>query len=65
MQKKYQQAQELAQKLFYSRIFSLEELQTMSSVSELNKDSMIYVLAWLKGIALAYKSIMELQKEMR
>lgn len=62
---KYQRARQVARNVLSSKAFSAEELEAINDVKKLNQDEIIYVVAWLKGAAVASKLLTDFQQNLK
>lgn len=62
---KYERAQQVARNVFNSKAFSAEEHQAIEDVTKLERDEVMYVVAWLKGAAIASNMMTDFQHNLK
>ncbi|MEM2760671.1 MAG: hypothetical protein QXU32_07530 [Nitrososphaerales archaeon] len=65
MAQNYQRARQVARNVLNSKAFSVEEREAMKDLKELDDDEIIYVVAWLKGAALASSIVSDFQHNLK
>lgn len=65
MRQQYERARQVARNVLNSRAFSAQEVQAVKDLTKLNEDEIIYVVAWLKGAAVASGIVADFQHNLR
>ena len=61
----YERARQVARNVLNSKSLSMEEREAMKDLRNLNEDEIMYVVAWLKGAALASGIVADFQDGLR